>query len=110
MKRSSRRSRLYRKDMVSIHGGTRGGSDFAHSLHAGAFVGSDFGAQRFGRSLHLADADPTPVNSCSKALLSSKLASAAVLAIMRRTPGVSEKNSSRRARSRGQNPPRHWAQ
>ena len=52
----------------------------------------------------------TPVNSCSKALLSSKLASAAVPAIMRRTPGVSEKNSSRRARSRGQNPARHWAQ
>jgi hypothetical protein len=52
----------------------------------------------------------TPANSCSNALLSSKLTNAAVLPVMRRTPGVSENISSRRTRSRGQNPPWHLAQ
>jgi hypothetical protein len=47
----------------------------------------------------------TPANSRNSPLLSAKLTRAAALAVMRRTPGVSENDSSRRARSRGQNPP-----
>jgi hypothetical protein len=39
----------------------------------------------------------TPANSCSSALLSSKLTIAAVLPVMRSTPGVSENISIRRA-------------
>ena len=39
-----------------------------------------------------------------------KLTSAAELPVIRRTPGVSENDSSRRSRSRGQNPLSHLAQ
>ena len=41
----------------AIHSQVHGGNDYAHSFHAAAFVVGDFGAQRFGGPLHLADAD-----------------------------------------------------
>ena len=49
-------------------------------------------------------------SSCNNPLLSSKLTSAAALPVMRKTPGVSENDSSPRARSRGQNPLSHSSQ
>jgi hypothetical protein len=52
----------------------------------------------------------TPANSCNSPRLSSKLTSAAALAVMRKTPGVSENDSRLRARSRGQKPLWHRAQ
>src|SRR5207248_11781951 len=56
------------------------------------------------RALKLESFSLTPANSCNNPLLSSKLTSAAALAVMRRTPGVRENDSSFSARSRGQNP------
>ena len=94
----------------TVHPQVHGGSDFARlstQPRSSAVISAPSASAARSTWLTLTS---TPANSCSSALLSSKLTSAAVLPVIRRTPGVSENNSRCKARSRGQNPPWHLAQ
>ena len=94
----------------TIHSQVHGGSHFACLVHLVLFRLGDLGPQCVGGSFRLLGADLHPANSWSSPELSSKLTSVAVLAVMRKTPGVKENNPSPSARSRGQNPLWHGLQ
>jgi hypothetical protein len=88
----------------SIHSQVHGGCHFSALFHLLVFIDGDLGPQPFGARSTCLALTSTPANSCNHPLLSWKLTSAAALPVMRKTPGVSENDSSPRVRSRGQNP------